>query len=69
MVLDGGAFGLCTARPTKMRGVVVHMHGHKGFTDQARDPVTDLIVMRCDHPTLITVKGMANGEGGVAAVT
>ena len=41
---------------------------YKGFSGQVRDPVTELIVTRCDKAALLLVKGMADEEVGVAAV-
>ena len=38
------------------------------FARQVREPVTELIVTRCDKAALLAVKGMVDGESGVAAV-
>ena len=38
------------------------------FSGQVRDPVTYLFVTRRDKAALLAVKGMADGESGVAAV-
>ena len=40
----------------------------KVFASQLRNPITDLIVTRCDEAILVAVEGMTNGEGRVAAV-
>ena len=68
-VLAGLAFGLFTAQPAKMRGVVVHVRGSEGFSGQVYDPVPDLIMTCRDKATPIAVQGMANGKFGVVAVT
>ena len=45
------------------------MRGGEIFTGQVRDPITELVVTRCDKSATLTVKVMANGKGGVTAVT
>ena len=62
------AFGLFTAQPTKMRGVVVHVRRSEIFSSQVRNPVTELVVTRCDKAAPLIVKGLAYGKGSVAAV-
>ena len=51
----------------KDEGVVAHVRGGEIFSNQIRDPVTQLIVMRCDKAAPLTFKCMADGKGGVAA--
>ena len=41
---------------------------HEGFSDQVRDPVTELVVMRLDKATPLAVEVMPYEEIGVAAV-
>ena len=50
-------------------GVVAHVRGGESFSGQVRDPVTELIVMRCDKVAPLTVKGISNRKCGVAAFT
>ena len=45
------------------------MSWSKGFSGQVRDPVTDLIVTRCDEADPLAVEVTENGECGVVAVT
>ena len=45
------------------------MRGGESFAGQVRYPVTEIVVMRRDKPTPLTVKGMVDGKSGVAAVT
>ena len=45
------------------------MRGGESFAGQVRDPVTELVVTRCDKAALITVKGMADGKSGDKSVT
>ena len=44
------------------------MRGGEIFTVQVLDPVTEFVVTRRDKDTLLTVKVMADREGGVADV-
>ena len=49
-------------------GVVVYVRGVESPARQIHDPITELIVMRCDEATLLAVEGVENGKPGVAAV-
>ena len=44
------------------------MRGDESFPSQVRDPVTELVVPHRDKATPITLKGMADRRGGVAAI-
>ena len=44
------------------------MRGGESPASQIRDPVTELIVTRCDEAIPLAVEGVANGKPGVAAV-
>ena len=45
------------------------MRGGEDLACQIRDPVTELIVTRCDKADPLAIKGVAYGESGIAAVT
>ena len=45
------------------------MRGGESFAGQVCGPVTELVVMRRDKAAPLTLKGMADGKSGVAAVT
>ena len=45
------------------------MRGEERFSSQVRNLVTDLVVTRHDKDDPLTVKGMADRKGVVAAVT
>ena len=45
------------------------MRGDELFASQVHNPVTELVVTRCDKSGPLTVKGMADGKSGVAAAT
>ena len=45
------------------------MRGGESLDRQIHDPVTELIVTRRDETTPLAIKGVANRESGVAAVT
>ena len=49
-------------------GVVLHVSWCKYLAVQVRNPVTELIVMRHDKSTPLSVEGMAYGEGGIADI-
>ena len=49
-------------------GVVAYMRGDGGPDRQIRDPVTELIVTRCDKAAPLAVEGVAYGQSGIAAV-
>ena len=44
------------------------MRGGESFSGQVPDPVMELIVTLCDKAAPLSVKGMADGKIGVAAV-
>ena len=44
------------------------MRSCEDFSGQVRNPITELIVTRCDKGSPLAFKGMAYGEIGVAAV-
>ena len=46
----------------------MHVGWCKGFSGQVCDPVTELIVMRHEKAAHLVVKGISDGEVGVAAV-
>ena len=76
VVQDGCAFGtgrLCL-RPfhgttCKEEGVTAHVRGGERFSGQVCDPVTELVVTRCDKSDPLIITGVANRKVGVAAVT
>ena len=45
------------------------MRGGESFADQVRNPVTKLVVTCRDKTAPFSVKGVADGKSGVAAVT
>ena len=45
------------------------MHGCEGFSGKVRYPVTELLMLHHDEAKRFAVKGMADSEGGVAAIT
>ena len=45
------------------------MRGGESFSRQVCDPVTELVVTRRDKVAPFTVKGMADGESAVAAIS
>ena len=49
--------------------VVAHVRRGEIFSGQVRNPVTGLVVTHRDKADPLAVKGTANGESGVAAVT
>ena len=49
-------------------GVVANMKGGECPARQIRDPVTELIVTRCDEATPLAFEGVAYIESGIAAV-
>ena len=53
----------------KDEGVLVYVRGGELFASQVHNPVTELVVTRCDKADPLTVKGMADGKSGVAAAT
>ena len=53
----------------KYEEVVVHMSWCEVFTGQVCDPVTEIILTRHGEATPLAVKGMADGEIGVVAIT
>ena len=53
---------------SKYEGVVTHVRWGKGFSGQVRNPITEIIAMRREEDTLITIEGTESGEGGVAAI-
>ena len=48
----------------KDEGFVIHMNLCKGFSSQFCEPVTDVMVTRCDKSAPFSVKVMADREGG-----
>ena len=44
------------------------MRGDESFSDQVRDPVTELVETHRDKAASLVVKGMTDGKSGVAAV-
>ena len=66
--MAGFSFGLFTAQPAKMRGVVAHISRCEGFTDQVCGLVMDLVVTLRDKAAPLAVKGVSYGEIGVAAI-
>ena len=47
----------------------MYVRGGELFASQVHNPVTELVVTRCDKADPLTVKGMADGKSGVAAAT
>ena len=45
------------------------MRGHEGFSSKVHDPVTELIMARCEKVSLFSFKGMSDLEGDVAFAT
>ena len=48
-------------------GVVLYARRGESFYGQVRDPITELVVTCRDKAALLAVKGMSDGESGVAA--
>ena len=44
------------------------MGGGEGFASQVCYPVTELVVTRRDKATIFTIKGVTDGELGLAAI-
>ena len=51
----------------KDEGVAMHVSRCEGFSGQVRDPVTELVLTRCDKAAPLAVKRVAYGESGVVA--
>ena len=49
-------------------GSVAHMGGSEGFSGEVGDPVTYLVVTRCDKAALLSVKGMQVTEAKPEAI-
>ena len=47
----------------------MHRRGGEIFAGQVRNPVTEIVIMRRDEASPVTVNGVANIIVGVAAVT
>ena len=45
------------------------MRGGESFSGQVRNPVTELLRMRCDEAALLTIEAVENRKVGVVAVT
>ena len=45
------------------------MRGGESFSGQVRNPITEIVLTLCDKTALLTVKGVSDRKGGVAAVT
>ena len=44
------------------------MGGGEGFVCQVCDPITEIIVTRCDKAALFAVKGVTDGELGLTEI-
>ena len=53
----------------KNEGVVTHVRGVESFAGQICDPVPELVMTRRDESAPLAIKGVTNGEFGVASVT
>ena len=50
-------------------GVITHLGGHVGLYGQVFEPVTQLVMIRCDKAALITVEGVPDAKADPKAVT
>ena len=69
-VTGSGGLSFCPRHSATLvnEGVVEYVRGGEGPARQIRDPVTELIMMRRDEATPLSVEGKTNGKFGVAAV-
>ena len=47
---------------SKNYGFIAHVRGREGLNYKVGDPITEIIVMRCDETAHLSVEGVANQE-------